>query len=131
MAIIATDAQGVETPIPHEPDESMHLRELTWETLQNATQRHEREAISKIALSGIDMKDLPTSPVKTQATPTDPQDVYDRYDKRTILEEGIGAWSYPEAVTPEMIARLDHRTADWAFKAILDINMVSKSEGED
>ena len=124
MSIITADAAGAQRPIPHEDGQTMTFREIPWRTLDVSQDLKERQMIEKVAAIAAD---LPKTP---PGGGDDPRTIYEKYDKKTILEAGIGAWSYQLDVTPETIAQLDHLTAEWAFREILDLNMVSKSEGE-
>ena len=125
MAIIRSDAAGDAQEIPHEPGATMSFREIPWGVLEQASSIQTQQAIKTASAFAGSLKDLPsTAPEKK------PDDIYGEYDKATILAAGIGAWSYEQDVTPETIAQLDHVTAEWAHRAILDLNMRSKAEGE-
>ncbi len=54
-----------------------------------------------------------------------------RYDEAAILHAGIVDWSYDAAVAPENVDLLDRPTADWAFRQLVDRNVISSAEGED
>lgn len=53
------------------------------------------------------------------------------YDQDMVLEAGIVAWGYEQAVTPETIGDLDPDTAEWAFQTIIDMSRRSADERKD
>lgn len=99
--------------IPHEPDQWMELRHLSYRQLDEARQAKLDELFGFLRKT----KDL------TLPKPDDDKAAADRlaaYDVPTLLRHGIVAWSYGDAVTPD---DLDAKTADWAAREILALSM--------
>lgn len=117
MAIITGITKRVD--IPHEPNEWMELRRLSWRQLELAETVGSEEALKRVKKMGGDMlASLQKMNKKTEQV-ADPSA---RYDQGTVLEAGIVNWSYDAEVNKENIDNLDSETAKWAFDEILSLN---------
>lgn len=107
--------------IPHEPGESMSLRQLGWYDLQEAARARRKDAFDVQREMG---RDLLTTMQQVraelgEAIVNQASDALQQYDLETLLRLGIEGWSYPEPVTEETIRCLDPVTAEWAGRQII------------
>ena len=101
--------------IPHEADEWMIFRRLTWKQLEEASDVSSDASFERIKKMGPEiMSALSKQATATSATAT--------YDRATILYKGIVKWSYEDEVSHDNIDALDDATANWAFHEILALN---------
>ena len=132
MALVGKITQYA--PIPHEDGAWFELRGIPWVILKEAKKARVKDALG-IAEALAEMTpearevmrssgDSRPAPAATQAAP----DLDDEYDRGVILRAGIAAWSYDDPVTPETIASLDERTADWAFRELLKPVLLSQED---
>lgn len=106
--------------IPHEPNETMELRLLGWKQLDEAKRARTKQSFANIKEMGGDIfKAIQSARSEDGAAAV--ADPLAEYDLETVLIKGIVAWSYDEPVTPQSIADLDEKTADWAARVILGI----------
>ena len=94
--------------IPHEPDQWVQLRMLTYRQLAEAR----RVKLDDLFTVMRGLKDIALPQQDGQAV----ADPLAGYDVGVLLRYGIVAWSYGETVTPD---ELDDRTAQWAAREIL------------
>lgn len=96
--------------IPHEPENSMTFRRLSWKQLEKAAEIRRKKILNDY---GEFMDKIP------QGATSSGEDL-EQYDKDEILKNGIVSWTYPEEVSPENIELLDEETADWAYKILTE-----------
>ena len=94
--------------IPHEPDQWVQLRMLTYRQLAEARWVKLDDLFT--VMRGL--KDIALPQQDGQAV----VDPLAGYDIGVLLRYGIVAWSYGETVTPD---ELDDRTAQWAAREIV------------
>jgi len=94
--------------IPHEPDQWVQLRMLTYRQLAEAR----RVKLDDLFTVMRGLKDIALPQQDGQAV----VDPLAGYDIGVLLRYGIVAWSYGETVTPD---ELDDRTAQWAAREIV------------
>ena len=94
--------------IPHEPDQWVQLRMLTYRQLAEAR----RVKLDDLFTVMRGLKDIALPQQDGQAV----VDPLAGYDIGVLLRYGIVAWSYGETVTPD---ELDYRTAQWAAREIV------------
>ena len=124
MALVTNLSKKVD--IPHEKDEWMELKKLSWRQLEIAEEIQTDEVLTRMKKMGADMvKALRDAVGKNK----EEQDPFKRYDKSTVLLVGISKWSYETELNKESIETLDDETADWAFREILSLNK-SRTEEE-
>ena len=117
--------------IPHERDQWMEFKPLTWRRLEAAEAIRSKEAMDVIAsVPGDTFARIQESGSDNGRRERRRQEPADQYDKGTVLEGGIVAWSYDAEVNEQNIGLLDAITADWAFRHIISQNVRSQSEGE-
>ena len=136
MLVTKTEKQ---VDIPHERDQWMQFRRLSWFELNEAAEAAERRSVKKMNQFGSEaVEAIIASHEKTaaatadtdgdgDATPTKAPTV-GSYDRESLLESGIVAWSYEEKVSPKTIKQLDAKTARWAAEQIFEL---SREETED
>lgn len=117
--------QSKRVEIPHEKDEWMELKKLSWRQMEVAEDIQTDILLKRMKSMGADMvKALRDAVGKGK----EEQDPFKRYDKSTVLDIGIVKWSYEAEITKENIEALDENTADWAFKEILSLNKTRTDE---
>lgn len=110
--------------IPHEPNEWMIFRRLSWRQLEHASDVSSETSFMRIRKMGVDMaaalRDSISKDVeKYQQTQS--------YDRAEVLNAGIVGWSYDVDICPDNIDQLDQATAEWAFNEILSLNSTSEA----
>ena len=116
--------QSKRVEIPHEKDEWMELKKLSWRQMEIAEEIQTDLLLKRMKSMGADMVKALRDAVKGK----EEQDPFKRYDKSTVLDVGIVKWSYEAEITKENIETLDEVTADWAFKEILSLNKTRTDE---
>lgn len=116
--------QSKRVEIPHEKDEWMEFRKLSWRQMEIAEEIQTDLLLKRMKSMGADMVKALRDAVKGK----EEQDPFKRYDKSTVLDVGIVKWSYEAEITKENIETLDEVTADWAFKEILSLNKTRTDE---
>lgn len=112
--------------VPHEPGEWIGLRLLAWPTLELAKLAKTKEQGEVARAMGAEILRAITEADEGQEERAAGRVIralrYDvsQFDLGVLLEHGIAAWSYDEPVTAESVRRLDHRTAMWAAKELID-----------
>ena len=107
-----------EKEIPHEEGQKMTFRRLSWAQLEEAAEINKRNTFADIKSMGADaVRALGEMREELKAAK---EEQGNTYDKRTVLNAGIVAWTYPENVNPENIGLLDEETAEWAFQEIVN-----------
>lgn len=111
-------------PIPHEENQWIEVRLLSWRQLEEARLAKQSQVFANMRDMGADvLRELQGA--RAEATATDAPAELDplaQYDQATLLRYGIVAWSYDEKVTTPNIEELDAETAAWAAKVILNPN---------
>lgn len=123
-------------PIPHEDGEWITFKMPSWQDIEAARSAHMLGAFRRIHdlrdAAGAELYDQiantrrDTDNAQSQALTT-PADPWQEFDKAHILATGIKAWSYadesgnPVMVSPETIAMLDPKTAEWAGLTLLGL----------
>lgn len=127
-------------PIPHEPGESMTLRQLGWLDLSHAEEVRSNAALKNLQTMGAELftqlQSTSLAQAESAAATATEADPLAKYDKRTLLIRGVIGWSYREPVNPldnpddpsvekrpvpvteDAIDSLDAATADWAAREI-------------
>ena len=123
--------------VPHEEGAEITLRSLGHKLLRDAQQKQIRSAMDEVKGLDIDFAalqeavktgDLDKSVTGGDKAKKDEAEDY-TYDMDMVLEAGIVAWSYEGIeVSPATIGQLDPETAEWAFKAIVDMSRRKASE---
>ena len=103
--------------IPHEPDQWMELKRLSWRQLEVAGEVQTDSMLKKLKTMGGDLVKALKEVGKEQE-----QDPLTKYDRGVVLKAGIKKWSYDAEVTDKNIDSLDEETAEWAFREILSLN---------
>ena len=116
--------QSKRVEIPHEKDEWMEFRKLSWRQMEIAEEIQTDLLLKRMKSMGADMVKALRDAVKGK----EEQDPFKRYDKSTVLDVGIVKWSYEAEINKENIETLDEVTADWAFKEILSLNKTRTEE---
>jgi len=106
--------------IPFEEGQFMEFRQLSAVELDAA----EAAAVAAYsrnarAMGAELMTALQQAAATSDGTPTRPAV---RYDAMTLIELALVDWSYPVAVNPENVRRLDLRTRDWARDQVIALN---------
>ena len=107
-------------PIPHEPEEWIEVRLLSWLHLEEARLAKQAKVFESMRSMGGDVlhalqEARAEGPVDAAPVELDP---IAQYDQETLLRSGIVSWSYPEPVSA--IGELDAETAEWAARVILN-----------
>lgn len=127
--MLTNQATAPQVPIPHEQDEWMKFKPLSWRQLEDASKARTIAAImvaSEIPAGVFDkMGDISRAKDDVVPEPTE------LYDTATVLNASITAWSYDAEVTPENIESLDEATSTWAHKVAMGLSIRSQPEGED
>lgn len=123
--------QQIKVGVPHEEGTEFTLRSLGHKTLRDARNKRVKEIqkeVSELDISNLrealkDELDKEKKEAEAKKSADTSGDVEDyTYDTDTVLEAGIVSWSYELDVTPASISELDPETAEWAFKAIIDMS---------
>ena len=115
MGLVTGVTKQVE--IPHEPNEWMVLRKLSWKQLEAASDVKTAAQLEQMKRLGGDLISA-----MQKAAGDRQQAPGDAYDRAVVLAGGIVQWSYEPAVSGETIYQLDEETAAWAFREILGLN---------
>lgn len=120
--------------IPHEKDQWMELRRLSWKQLRRARKLQEEEQREVAKSFGAEFLAALTSGKvdedKARKLIKEQQYSVNNFDLEALLEEGIAGWSYDAALTPDSIESLDERTAVWAAQQIIDLTRPPTEEEE-
>ena len=128
MALIDQETKGQLVDIPFEKGEWIRFRGLTWEQMAEAEEAYSIGILQAMSRYPQNLLDA----ARSQSSPNGqtPGVLRDRMvDQATLFKYGIVGWSYDPEVTPENIARLDRRTASWAFDEILCRSTIVSAEG--
>lgn len=115
MAIVTDTTRRI--AIPHEPNEWLEVRRLSWRQLEMAAEVQTESMLKRLKAMGGDLVKALQKAGKEQE-----QDPTAKYDRGTVLQAGIIRWSYSAETTKANIDALDEETAAWAFKEILALN---------
>ena len=95
----------------------MELRMLGFAELQESKNVRSRQSLENVRLLGGDIYKAISEAAPGARGEVDP---LTEHDLMTLLVKGIVAWSYEDGKpSPEAIARLDARTAEWAARVII------------
>lgn len=118
-----------EITIPHEPDQWIGFKPLSWSEKKAAIEARQLRAFA--ALSGLSADVIKALPQQNKQVEPNPWEELAEMDQGYTLHHSIVAWSYKAEVTPENIDALDAETADWAFEHAVKLCSRSKEEGEE
>ena len=115
-------------PIPHEPEEWLEFKPLSWRQLQDASRARTRSAIAVAGEIPPEVYER-MGRIQERAEVPDPEPT-EQYDKASVLAASITGWSYDDDLNPENIAALDEETSNWALRMALGRSLRGKQEGE-
>ena len=121
MAIVSGVTKRM--PIPHEPDEWMELKRLSWRQKELAAEIQSDAMLKRLKQMGGDLVKALQAVGKKQE-----QDPVTKYDQGTVLKAGIVKWSYDAEINDENIEALDEETANWAMREILSMNKTEEEQ---
>ena len=140
--MLVTKNETEQIPIPHESEQWMQFRRLSW---LEAAETAERRSVKKMTQFGSEVvgaifSNREVTQARQTAADTPPTDgdvtattaktpTVASYDRETLLVCGITAWSYDEKVSPKTIKQLDAETARWAAEQIFELSR-EKTENE-
>ncbi len=130
---MALMAEPIRLEVPHEQDQWMELRALSWKQLKDArkvAERENREVIKE--LGGEILKALSSPGGDENARKLMKQQEYDprSFDTAMLLQFGIAAWSYERDLDEKSIEQLDERTAVWAKEEIIGLTKPPDEEAQ-
>jgi hypothetical protein len=102
-------------PIPHEPEQTITIRKLSFVECEAAQVEKQRKALQMARAMGGDLMKVMQEAASTQVD----QPTSTSYDVNEVLCAGIVGWSYDEPVSRENVGCLDSTTARWAFEQIV------------
>lgn len=125
-------------PIPWDEGQTVTIQKLTGRALAAARQVHvtasmewirtmggaefQRE-LAAAAAGGADGADDVVRAAVAQEQAKRRDDPLRQYDRSTVLEKGVKAWTYPEALTPAALADLTDEAADFLAREILTLTL--------
>ena len=115
-------SEPVKYDIPHEPDEWMELRALSWKQLKKARKLQEQEQRQVLKELGAEFMTAIRQGGDAAVRAIERQQYHiSNYDIETLLSLGIAGWSYEDPLTEDNIGELDEKTAVWAAQQIIDM----------
>ena len=117
--------------LPHEPEQWVEVRQLSYLQLdlardifqmRNMDRLGRLDASTRQQLAEMQLARFQNSTTVAEVVVDDP---LIGYDVQTLLQAGVIAWSYDEAVTPESVDQLDEATAEYVAR-----ELVPKTESE-
>ena len=117
--------------LPHEPEQWVEVRQLSYLQLdlardvfqmRNMDRLGRLDASTRQQLAEMQLARFQNSATVAEVVADDP---LIGYDVQTLLQAGVIAWSYDEAVTPESVDQLDEATAEYVAR-----ELVPKTESE-
>ena len=122
--------------IPHEKDEWVEIRNLSWTAMEAAVDTKQERDIGQVKRMGGDVFEaIMKSSASRQESSEETEDekkprgaTFESYDMETLLRKGIVAWSYGVKVSLSAIQDLDAKTAKWLAREIYERN---KPDNED
>jgi hypothetical protein len=121
MSILAKYTQ-VTVPIPHDSDQTVTIQKLSGRELEDAELVHLENYIKgKNGRGWIERyTEAVTNGVASDGIAklvlSDPLRGVDRF---TVVRYGLKGWSYPDAITPEVMDRLDDETAEFIAREVM------------
>lgn len=101
--------------IPHEDDQWMRLRQLSWKELEENRDKKIDQFLARA-------KDMATAMDLIQdSDKEETKDPLAEFDLGLLLVNGIVEWSYDDELTKENVEQLDEVTAKWAAKEIIGV----------
>ena len=127
--------------MPHELDEWVEIRRLSWTQLEEALRVRVKRAADTIqGFGGSFVNAVVEARTEIEKTAAESSDSVakekesspevDDYDLGLMLEYGIVAWSYEQEVTPELTRELDQTTAEFLREKIFEFNVGTKEEAK-
>lgn len=126
MSIFASRIQQT-IDVPFDPPHTVTIQKLAGRHVEQARREQQFESVAFVKRIGgvaefrrelATVGDADQVAQRVAAVQRDPARLYAR---SVVLEKGIKAWTYDDPPTPDTIADLDDRAADWLFHAILDL----------
>lgn len=117
--------QTVKLSVPHEEGTEFTLRSLGYRKLRDAQQAYLRAVSTQVSeLDIAKLRDAMRDGDLDRDVTGDGETKSGEYayDMDLVLEAGIVEWTYEMPLEPSNIALLDEETANWAFKAIVDMS---------
>ena len=123
--------------IPHEKDEWVEIRNLSWTAMEEAVDTKQERDIGQVKRMGGDVFEaiMKSSSSRQENSDEDTEDekkprgaTFESYDMETLLRKSIVAWSYGVKVSLSAIQDLDAKTAKWLAREVYERN---KPDGED
>lgn len=122
--------------IPHEVDEWVEIRNLSWTAMEEAVDTKQERDIGQVKRMGGDVFEaIMKSSASRQESSEDNEDekkkrgaTFESYDMETLLRKSIVAWSYDVKVSLSAIQDLDAKMAKWLAREIYERN---KPDNED
>ena len=119
--------------LPHEPEQWVEVRQLNYLQLDLARDIFQMRNMDRMARLDTKTRQqiaelriaILQAEKPTVAAIVEPADPLAGYDVQTLLQAGVIAWSYDEAVTPESVDQLDEATAEYVAR-----ELVPKTESE-
>ena len=118
--------------LPHEPEQWVEVRQLSYLQLDLASDVSTLRSMNKLgqldAGTRQQMAEIQLARFRNETTVAEvvvADDPLTGYDVQTLLQAGVIAWSYDEAVTPESVDQLDEATAEYVAR-----ELVPKTESE-
>lgn len=115
--------QTTRVDIPHEENQWMDLRRLSWRQLEAASDAVTDANLERIKRLGGDLLRAMQGAASGQQ-----QAPESAYDRAAVLGAGIVRWSYDVPVSPQAIDDLDEATAAWAVHEILALGKLRTEE---
>jgi hypothetical protein len=132
MSIFASRTQRV-VEIPFDAPHTVTIQKLAGRQVEKAREANQFASADRLKGMGgaAFQRELGQlgDPVATAALVAKAQaDPLNTYDRATVLQKGIKAWTYEEAVTPETIDDLSDEAADFLARAILELTLPARDE---
>lgn len=133
MSIFASRTQAT-IQIPFDEPHTVTIQKLSGRHLELAKEVHQSAALDtlkRIDLAGL-QRELSaigdSTAVAERVAKAQAADPLTTYDRLVVLQKGIVAWDYAEAVTPEAIDDLSEEAAAFLARAILDLTLPAPGE---
>lgn len=121
--------------IPHEPEQKMAFRVLSWKDLRDARKIAEKEQRETLRELGgelmkaiLEASDDPDGERKIRRAQNRLQYHESNFDTGKILELAVVEWSYEQPFDSELIGSLDEKTAIWAKQTAIDLTRPDDEE---
>ena len=120
--------------IPHEPEEWITIRMLSWQQLENAREQRNAQVMKSVKdldLEAMGLKPDPVTAQKAAETAAAAPDAVTNYDRLALLSAGVVEWSYDDEVSGDALLDLDEMTAKWLVNEIYALSRRSDAEVKD